>query len=125
VAGQAAEGEPEVSGPGGDTPPAATPASTVTGASPIAIQVASFRTRTRANVVLAQVTERTGLPGVVLPAEVDGVTWYRLLLGAFSDSEEARRAAEPLLRRRIIREVVTREIPEAWVATLSGRDTTP
>jgi general secretion pathway protein A len=91
------------------------------GAALLAIQVASFRTHTRADQVLADVTERTGLPGVVLAAEVDGVLWYRILLGAFANPEEARQAAEPLLRRRIIREVVTREIPESSVAALRGK----
>ncbi len=114
-------GRPPAASPSGEG--AASPAGEA--GVPLAIQVASFRTRTRAEQVLAQVRERTGLPGVVLPAEVNGTVWYRILLGSFTSEAEAERAAEPLLRRRIIREVVTREIPEAWVATLSGRPGAP
>ena len=55
----------------------------------VAIQVASFRTRSRADRVLAAVEERTGLKGAVLPSDVSGVLWHRILLGAFPTEEEA------------------------------------
>jgi cell division protein FtsN len=86
----------------------------------ISIQVASFRTQRRAEQVLAQVSERTGLPGVVLPAQVDGRRWQRILLGAFSSVSEARKAAEPLLEDGTISEILVRPIPERWIPALTG-----
>lgn len=97
------------------SPPSGAP---TTGGS-LAIQVASFRTRERAEVVLKEVTERTGLPGVIESSEVNGEEWQRILLGSFTSPEEAETAAEPLIRARIIRSVVVRSIPEAFRSVLS------
>jgi cell division protein FtsN len=86
----------------------------------ITVQVASFRTRSRAEEVLAQVQGRTGLPGLVVspPAEEGG--WYGLFLGAFSSAEEAREAVNPLLRERVMTEVVLRRIEDAWRGALTA-----
>jgi type II secretory pathway predicted ATPase ExeA len=86
----------------------------------VSIQVASFKTRRRAEEVLAAVTERTGLPGAVLATEVNGVVWQRILLGSFLNEAEAREAAQPLLRDRTISTVVVRPIPIGWASRLSG-----
>lgn len=86
----------------------------------VSIQVASFKTRRRAEEVLAAVTARTGLPGAVLATDVNGVVWQRILLGSFSNEAEAREAAQPLLRDRTISTVVVRPVPTAWASRLSG-----
>jgi cell division protein FtsN len=92
---------------------------------PLAVQVASFQTRRRAEEVRDAVSRTTGLPAAVLPAEVDGAVWYRILMGAFDSEDAARAAAEPLLRARTIRVVVVREIPGGWVPFLSGTGPAP
>jgi hypothetical protein len=99
----------------GSIPP---PASGETGL--VAIQVASFRTLAHAEKVLAQVQARTGLGGAVLPSDVSGVVWHRILLGAFTTEEEAREAALPLLRERTIDEIVLRPVPDTWRSVLAG-----
>ena len=110
-------GGPEPPSEGGE--PAAVPG---TGQTPLlAVQVASFRTERKAREVLADVTRRTGLPGAVLPAQVRGELWYRILLGAFTTQREAEEAAVPLVRRRIMDEIVVRKIPARWVPVLTGR----
>jgi septal ring-binding cell division protein DamX len=88
----------------------------------VAIQVASFRTQGKAERVLAQARERTGLSGMVLPTEVDGVRWHRIILGAFLTSEDATQAAEPLLREGMITEVLVWPIPSRWVSVLTGQE---
>ncbi len=67
-----------------------------------------------------EVSERTGLPAVVLPAEVGDEVWYRILLGSFADQDAAAAAAQPLLRSRTIRQVVLRPVPESVVGELGG-----
>ena len=102
-------------------PPAAVePAAAATGQGLLAIQVASFRTRERADAVLLAATEKTGLRGAVLPTDVNGVPWYRILLGAFASEAEARRAAQPLIEDRMITSVAVRPIPADRVSQLSG-----
>ncbi len=91
----------------------------------LAVQVASFQTRRRAEAVRDAVSRSTGLPAAVLPAEVDGAVWYRILMGAFDSEAAARSAAEPLLRARTIRVVVVRQIPGSWEPFLSGTGPAP
>jgi hypothetical protein len=86
----------------------------------LSIQVASFRTTRRAEAVLAEVSRRTGIPGIVLPTEVDGVRWQRILLGSFASEAEAREAARPLLQDGTIREILIRPVPERWIPVLTG-----
>ena len=88
----------------------------------MAIQIASFRTRRRAESVLAEAEARTGLKGALIPAQVDGVRWYRILLGTFASAEAAIGAAGPLLEDGMITEVLVRPVPERWIGELSGRE---
>jgi len=112
--------EPEaVSAPIPVPPPPVTRA-----ASPVprfTVQVASFQTLHRAEGVLARASERTGLSGLVVPSRVEGVTWQRILLGAFVSEEEAREAVTPLLREGFITELVVRPVEAAWIPALTGR----
>jgi hypothetical protein len=88
----------------------------------LSIQIASFRTRGRAERVLAEAQARTGLEGLIIPARVDGVRWYRILLGAFTASEDAIGAAGPLLEDGMITDVLVRPVPEQWIPALTGRE---
>lgn len=81
------------------------------------VQVGSYRTRAKAERVLASVRDRTGLRGVVLDSEVDGVAWHRILLGAFATPREALEAVRPLTAEH---EVMVRPLPERWIDALSG-----
>jgi cell division protein FtsN len=85
------------------------------------VQVASFRTRRRAQSTLALASGSTGLPGTVVATEVGGVTWQRILLGAFATEAEARAAMEPLLEQGFFTEVVVRPLRESWLPALTGR----
>jgi hypothetical protein len=82
--------------------------------------VASFRTTRRAQAVLAEVSRRTGLAGVVLPTTVNGVRWQRILLGAFASEAEARTAARALLEDGTIDEILIRPVPERSLPELTG-----
>jgi septal ring-binding cell division protein DamX len=78
------------------------------------LQVASFRTAGRATRVLHDYVETTGLPGEVLLSDVDGDTWYRIVLGRFADEQTARAASEDLLGRSLIAEgIVIPYTPQA------------
>jgi cell division protein FtsN len=87
---------------------------------PVTVQVASFRTRRRAERVLAQAQAVTGLSGIVVPARVGEERWHRILLGSFSSEEAAARGVEPLLRQRLISEIVLRPVEKAWIPSLSA-----
>ena len=76
------------------------------GAPVYGLQVASFRTAGRATRVLHDYVETTGLPGEVLLSEIDGDTWYRIVLGRFADETTARAASEDLLGRSLIAEAI-------------------
>ena len=88
----------------------------------LALQVASFRTRQRAEEVLGQAQNKTGLAGLVVPGDVDGTRWYRILLGTFSTPDEAKRAAEPLLEEGMILDVLVRPVPPRWADATAGQD---
>jgi cell division septation protein DedD len=86
------------------------------GAARFSIQVASFRTRSRADEVLAAVSRRTGQPGLVLTSDpADSTSWHALLLGAFATEGEARAVAETLRAEGTISEIILRVVPEAWL----------
>jgi len=85
------------------------------------VQVASFRTRHRAEATLARASESTGLAGMVVPSPVDGIVWQRILLGAFATEEEAETALAPLLREGFVTEIVVRPIENDWLPALTGR----
>lgn len=94
--------------------------SVASGGDVLSIQIASCRTRRRAEEVLAEAQARTGLKGLIIPAQVEGVRWYRILLGAFAAPEEAIGAAGPLLEDGMISEVLVRPVPERWIPALTG-----
>ena len=107
-------------GAGTGTETGAGPAAPAGAHGPVSIQVASFRTTRRAQAVLAEVSLRTGLAGVVLPTTVNGVGWQRILLGAFASEAEARTAARALLEDGTIGEILIRPVPERSLPELTG-----
>lgn len=115
-------GETSVAVPGIAVPVPGTPGSLslATGGEVLSIQIASCRTRRRAEEVLAEAQARTGLEGLIIPAQVDGVRWYRILLGVFAAPEEAIGAAGPLLEDGMITEILVRPVPERWISALTG-----
>jgi cell division protein FtsN len=84
----------------------------------LVLQVASYRTRRRAQEVLVQIRAATGLAGAVLPSDVNGERWYRILLGPFPDETEAARAASPLHATGLVGEILIRPVPPGWDAAL-------
>ena len=88
------------------TPMPAKPVAVPAGRPAFGLQVASFRTAGRAARVLHDYVETTGLPGEVLTSEMDGVTWYRIVLGRFPGEPAARTAADDLLNRSLIAESI-------------------
>jgi hypothetical protein len=86
----------------------------------LSIQVASFRTRSRADEVLEAVSRRTGQPGLIVTSRhEDGTGWYAILLGAFQAREEAEAVGETLRRDGTISQVVLRPIPESWLSRMT------
>ncbi len=91
--------------------PAQTGSSTITtapAASELAfgLQVASFRTAGRAERVLRDLESTTGLTGEVLTNEIEDETWYRIVVGRFTDEAVARQKADDLLHRSLIAEAI-------------------
>ena len=58
-----------------------------------AIQVASFRTEARARQALGELQKSTGLTGRVDEVAHESGSWYRVVLGDFTDAEEAQAEA--------------------------------
>lgn len=108
---------PAVGREAGAAPAARSAAAASPGDPEVTVQVGSYRTRAKAERVLAEVQERTGLGGVVLDSRVDGVAWHRILLGAFATPEAARKAVRPLAGEH---EVMVRPLPDRWAAALAG-----
>jgi hypothetical protein len=91
--------------------PTVVPAGLAAGA-PMTAQIGSFRSEAHASEVLREASRLTGLRGVVLAAQVGDARWYRILLGAFATPRQAQDRLDPILRQRMIAEIVLKPIPE-------------
>ena len=88
------------------TPSSAPPASATAAAVPgdsdaapgdsFALHVASFRRQDKAEALATRMRTETNGPVVVSPAEVEGSTWYRVLVGSYGSREQARAMLESL-----------------------------
>jgi hypothetical protein len=82
---------------------------------PYVINLASFSNSTEAKRLRDVLIDR-GETAYTMPATVNGVQWYRVRVGFFASSSEAKRAAKPLEKRL--------EINGAWVSKVSKSEYT-
>lgn len=83
-------------------------------------QVASIRGRERADQLLREIKAITGLSGTAVPSQVGGRQWYRILVGRFGRVQDVEEALTPLLRQRLVTEVMVIPAPAGLLDRLSG-----